>query len=130
MTGFLAFTAVWKNMKSHSREDAGMGKLCMITCLAAGLSLLCLAGCSPRSGESAGEIFAQHCAGCHRNGDNTVNPQKTLHRKDFEANNIKTPGDIVNRMRNPGVGMPRFDRNVITDKDAENVARYILSTFK
>ncbi len=107
-----------------------MRKLTIITGLAVGLGLLCLAGCSPRSGESAAEIFAQHCAGCHPNGDNTVSPQKTLHRKDLEANNIKTPGDIVNRMRNPGTGMPRFTRNVITDKDAASVARYILSTFK
>ncbi len=107
-----------------------MVKLYMIVSLAAGLSLLYLAGCSPRSGESAEQIFAQHCAGCHPEGGNTLNPQKTLHRKDFEANNIKTPGDIVNKMRNPGPGMPRFSRNVITDHDAENVASYILSTFK
>ncbi|HET6418642.1 MAG TPA: c-type cytochrome [Geobacteraceae bacterium] len=107
-----------------------MGKLVMFGGLAAGLCLLFPAGCSPQSGESAREIFVQHCAGCHPDGDNTVNPQKTLHRKDLEANNIKTPGDIVNRMRNPGVGMPRFNRNVITDKDAEKVGQYILSTFK
>ncbi len=107
-----------------------MGKLNMIIGMVVGFGLLCLAGCSPRSGESAAQIFAQHCAGCHPDGDNTVNPQKTLHKKDLEANNIRTPGDIVNRMRNPGVGMPRFERDVITDKDALSVARYILSTFK
>jgi cytochrome c6 len=117
-------------MKNYLQEDAGMGKFNMITGLAVGLSLLCMAGCSPRSGESAEEIFAQHCAGCHPEGGNTVNPQKTLHSKDLEANNIKTPGDIVNRMRTPGVGMPRFNRNVITDKDAEKIAEYILSTFR
>ncbi len=107
-----------------------MGKLHMIACLAALFSLLCLAGCSPRSGLSGEEIFAQHCAGCHSEGGNTVNPRKTLHKKDLEADNIKTPGDIVSRMRNPGVGMPRFERNVITDRDAEKTAEYILSTFK
>jgi cytochrome c6 len=107
-----------------------MGKLKIIVCYAALFSLLCPVGCSPRSGMSGDEIFAQHCAGCHPEGGNTVNPRRTLHKKDLEADNIKTPGDIVSRMRNPGVGMPRFERNVITDRDAEKIAQYILSTFK
>ncbi len=107
-----------------------MEKLKIIVCTAALLSPLCLLGCSPRSGMSSEEIFAQHCAGCHPEGGNTVNPRKSLHKKDLEVGNIRTPGDIVSRMRNPGVGMPRFGRNVITDRDAKKVAEYILSTFK
>jgi hypothetical protein len=58
-----------------------------------------------------------------------VNPAKTLHKKDLEANNIKTPGDIVNKMRNPGVSMPRFAATVITDRDARKIADYILANF-
>jgi cytochrome c6 len=101
----------------------------IITGIAAAVLLLGTGGCSPQSGMNGEEIFAQHCAGCHPNGDNTINPQKTLHKKDLAANNIEGPGDIVSRMRNPGVGMPRFSPNVITNKDAGKVADYVLSKF-
>ncbi len=101
----------------------------MIPGIAAALLFFGAGGCSPQSGMSGEEIFTQHCAACHPDGGNTFNPHKTLHKKDLEANNIKGPGDIVGRMRNPGVGMPRFSPGVITDKDAKKVAKYILSRF-
>ena len=81
--------------------------------------------------EGAGEgLFKKHCAVCHPDGGNIVNPKFGLHKKDREANNIAKPGDIVNKMRNPGPGMPAFDKNSIADKDAEAIAAYILETFK
>jgi cytochrome c6 len=86
-------------------------------------------GCSPQSGMSGEEIFAQHCAGCHPKGGNTIKPNKTLHKKDLAANNIVNAGDIVSKMRNPGVSMPRFSPNVITNRDARKVADYVLSQF-
>ncbi len=73
------------------------------------------------------------------NGGNIVNPKKTLHRKDLDANNIKTAGDIVKKMRNPGPypthpqewgGMRMFDQRTISDDDALKIANYILETFK
>jgi cytochrome c6 len=106
-----------------------MTKRLIIPGFAAAVLFLGTCGCSPQSGMSGEEIFAQHCAGCHPDGGNTINPRKTLHKKDLEANNIKGPGDIVSRMRNPGVGMPRFSPDVITNKDAGKVADYILSKF-
>jgi len=96
----------------------------------AGACSLALSGCERQSGSSGEAMFQQHCAACHPNGGNAINPQKTLRSKDFAANNIKSPGDIVHRMRNPGTGMPMFSRNVIPDKDAYQVAHYIFSTFK
>jgi cytochrome c6 len=33
-------------------------------------------------------------------------------------------------MRNPGPGMNRFDAKTISDKDAKEIAEYILKTFK
>ena len=54
----------------------------------------------------------------------------TLRKKDLEAHNIKNPGDIVNKMRNPGPGMPAFDEKTVPDKDAQKIAEYILKTFK
>ncbi len=75
-------------------------------------------------------LFKQHCSPCHADGGNIVNPQKTLHKKDREANGVKTAADIVGKMRNPGPGMTKFDEKTVPDKDAKMIANYILKTFK
>jgi cytochrome c6 len=80
--------------------------------------------------EKTGEaLFKQHCAVCHQDGGNIVNPKKTLHKKDLEANNIKKEADIVHLMRNPGPGMNKFDVKLISDHDAKEIAEYILKKF-
>jgi cytochrome c6 len=91
------------------------------------------------SAEKSGEsLFQEHCSACHPNGDNILNRNKTLHKKDREANNIHTAEDIVNKMRNPGpapthpqdwAGMKMFDQMKISDEDALKIADYILKTF-
>jgi len=81
--------------------------------------------------ESAGaKLFQQHCAACHPNGGNIIKPAMTLHKKDRDANGVKTAKDIVGKMRNPGPGMTRFDAKTISDKDANEIAEYILQAFK
>jgi len=80
-----------------------------------------------QSGES---LFKQHCAVCHPDGGNIVNPKKTLHKQDREANNVKTEADIVKIMRNPGPGMIKFDANTIPDKQAKEIAAYILKSLQ
>lgn len=80
---------------------------------------------------SAGEtLFKQHCAACHPEGGNIINPRKTLFQKSREANNVKSAEDIVKIMRNPGRGMSKFDEKVIPDKDARQIAEHIISSFK
>ena len=80
---------------------------------------------------SKGEtLFKQHCAMCHPNGGNIVNPKKTLHQKELAANQVKTADDIVRLMRNPNPGMTKFDTTKISDFDAKEIAEYILRTFK
>jgi|SRR5208283_5064339 len=80
-----------------------------------------------KSGEAA---FKENCAVCHPDGGNIINPKKTLHRSDREANNVKTAADIINKMRNPGPGMTTFDVKTISDAEAKKIAQYILKTFK
>ena len=81
--------------------------------------------------ESKGEaLFKQHCAVCHPDGGNIVNPAKTLHKKDREANGVKTAKDIMGKMRKPGPGMTMFDVKTISNKDAKEIAEYVLKTFK
>ncbi|MEW6001242.1 MAG: c-type cytochrome [Nitrospirota bacterium] len=96
---------------------------------------LCLSGSTifakeASKGKTGEELFKQHCSVCHPDGGNIVNPKKTLHKKDLDANNIKRLQDIVKIMRNPGTGMTQFDRTTISDKDAKKIAEYILKTFK
>ncbi len=75
------------------------------------------------------ELFKANCSPCHPEGGNIINPKKTLHKKDREANDIRKPADIISKMRNPGPGMTQFDKKTISDKDAKAIADYILKTF-
>ncbi len=75
-------------------------------------------------------LFEQHCVACHPAGGNIINAAFTLHKKDREAHGVKTARDIVGKMRNPGPGMTRFDKATVSDKDALEIAGYIIKTFK
>jgi len=76
------------------------------------------------------ELFKKHCVACHPDGKNIVNPKKTLYKKDLEASKIKTTEDIMKVLRNPGPGMIKFDEKTISEKDAREIAEYIMKTFK
>lgn len=109
-----------------------MKKVLMVLFLAGSLSLcgtVCLAK-EKTEGKSGEELFKQHCSVCHPGGGNIVNKQKTLHKKDLDANNIKKPGDITKLMRNPGPGMTKFDKKTVPDMDAKKIAEYVLKSFK
>jgi cytochrome c6 len=74
--------------------------------------------------------FKEHCASCHPDGGNIVNPKKTLGKKALAGNGIKSAKDIIAKMRKPGPGMTTFDAKTIPDKEAKAIADYILKTFK
>lgn len=114
-------------------------------------ALLCLGGCkeeknqplsavpdpavveqkaTPTPGDSDGQaLFQQHCAVCHPGGGNIINPLKALDGETLAANGIETVGDIVDNMRQPGPGMTRFDKELLSDRDAGRIAEYILQTY-
>ena len=75
------------------------------------------------------ELFNQRCSACHANGGNIINPQKTLFKANREANRVTTAEAIIDKMRNPGPGMSKFDTNFLPDTDAKVIAEYILKTF-
>jgi cytochrome c6 len=77
-----------------------------------------------------GEIFKAKCAVCHPDGGNIMKKEKTLHKKDLEANKLKSAKDLVKYLRKPGPGMTKFDEQSLPDKDAKEVAEYVLKTFK
>jgi len=84
-------------------------------------------GCSSTSAE---QLFSLHCASCHPGGSNTITPSKTLKTADLQANMIKTPEDIVEKMRTPGPSMPRFTEAMIPEKEALQIGKYVLNTFR
>lgn len=103
--------------------------------LPATAAMVCLFGLNnltgaEESGKSGEAGFKEHCAVCHRNGGNFLNPQKTLHKSDLDANNVKTADDIISKMRNPGPRMTKFDTKIIPYSEAQKIAEYILETFK
>jgi cytochrome c6 len=107
-------------------------KKTLLLCLAAVVVLvLGSTGIANEGGKKSGEaLFKENCSPCHPDGGNIVNPKKTLMKKDLETNKIKKSADIVKIMRNPGPGMTKFDDKTLSDKDAKEIAEYILKTFK
>jgi cytochrome c6 len=74
--------------------------------------------------------FKEHCAMCHPDGGNIINPRKTLYKKDREANNIRNDSDIIKNIRKPGPGMTSFDEKILSDNEAKAIAKYIFNVFK
>jgi cytochrome c6 len=74
--------------------------------------------------------FEKHCAVCHPNGGNIINPKKTLSAKSLKAIKVVGVKNIVAAMRKPGPGMTPFDEKVIPEKTAVAIAEYIVKTFK
>lgn len=88
--------------------------------------------CDTRKGEKIDgkKEFGEHCMVCHPGGGNTINSQKPLNKKSLKANGVNSAKDIINKMRNPGPGMTKFDEKTISNKEAKAIAEYILKTFK
>jgi cytochrome c6 len=84
----------------------------------------------PAQNDAGENLFRRHCAACHPNGGNIVNPKKALNKKDLEANGIKTEADIIKILRSGAAGMMKFNTETIPDADARKIAQYILTTFK
>jgi cytochrome c6 len=88
------------------------------------------AAAPPAQANSGEALFKKHCAVCHPDGGNIINPKKPLHAAALASANITKPADIVKIMRNPGPGMTKFDATTIADADATAIAEYVLKAFK
>lgn len=95
------------------------------------LSVTCLwmSPTNPAQAATGEGLFKQHCSVCHPNGGNIINPHGTLNKTHREAEKVNTVEAIVNKMRNPGPGMSKFDSKFLPDNDAKAIAEYILKTF-
>lgn len=105
----------------------------MIVLLVGALTVYCFGtiAFAEKASKDAGEAeFKEHCALCHPDGGNLINPKKTLNKQDREANNIRNEDDIIKLIRKPGPGMTAFDEKTISDKEVKELARYIFRVFK
>lgn len=117
--------------KSQGWIEAKVSFLRAATLLAAVMVSACsLETGQDRFGPSGETLFLRRCAGCHPDGKNIMYPPKDLRRMTLAANGISQPEDIIVLLRNPGRGMPRFDRSTIPDDEARNIAVYVMSTFR
>lgn len=109
-----------------------MGKGLQLTVCMVAMAAFASTGFADVKGKKidAAQEFKEHCAVCHPDGGNIINPKKTLKKKDLEAGGIKSWKDVVKNMRNPGPGMTKFDAKTIPDKEAKAIAEYVLKTFK
>ncbi len=109
-----------------------MKKVCVVFLFSLACCLIVASGFASEGdkGKSGEVLFKEHCSPCHPDGSNIINPKKTLHKKDLQANKILTAEDIMKLMRNPGPGMIRFDRETLSEKDAKAIAEYIIKTFQ
>lgn len=107
-----------------------MNRIALVSVFAIGLLLIAMGTKSPAAEKIGESLFKQHCAACHVDGGNIINPKKTLHKKDLLMNNIKSAKDIVKIMRKPGPGMTTFDEKTIPNDKAKEIAAYILIKFK
>ena len=102
-----------------------------LTALCGVLLALSCTGKAAEASVSAGAAgFAANCSECHPGGENSLNPAKNLRTMTLRANGIFTARDIIARMRKPGPGMTRFDPKDLPDRQAREIAEYILATFR
>ncbi len=102
----------------------------IVMALVVAVSMVAAAFNASTAEEAGKALFIKYCSACHVDGGNVVNPLKTFHKKDLDANNVKTEEDVLKIMRNPGPGMTKFSEKTIPDNVAKQIAAYILSAFK
>ena len=110
-----------------------MKKRAIACCLLAGtMCVVTLAKAQEEPAVASGRrLFEKHCAVCHPNGGNVVNPNKTLSKKHLADNGLSIPDALVSYMQNPGTGMPKLvhENREITVEQARSIAAYILTAF-
>jgi cytochrome c6 len=93
----------------------------------------CMCSCSiaaftqdSATGSSGNVVFNQHCAACHANGGNVVNPNKPLKG----AQTLNTFEAFLPWIRHPDQPMPSFPPSTISDQQAKALYDYILKEEK
>jgi cytochrome c6 len=119
-------------LQSHRQKEGETmkKKIVLLVCVLTLCFIGTVAYAEKASKETGEAEFKEHCALCHPDGGNIINPKKTLLKRDREANNIRSEADIVRTIRKPGPGMTTFDEKTIPDNEAKEIAKYIFKAFK
>ena len=90
----------------------------------------CNASMSEAAEKTGEQLFNLHCSLCHPDGGNIISPNKTMRKRDLDANNITSPDAAVRIMRKPGPGMTTFDVKTVSDKEARQIAEYMFKKYR
>ena len=77
------------------------------------------------------QTFESHCTGCHRRGENIIEPNLPLRN----APQLKNLADFLSYIRNPLMpdgkpgAMPQFTRNHLSDEEARQLYDYLYFAF-
>jgi cytochrome c6 len=74
---------------------------------------------------NGGKVFAAYCAGCHKNGGNTVAADDTLKSADLKKNGFDSREAVKKQVINGRGKMPAFG-SFLSAGDVEDVAAYVL----
>lgn len=70
------------------------------------------------------ELFLSHCASCHQGAGNPPEPNAVI----LDSDTLKSQTDFIALLRQPrSAMMTPFSPDMLSDKDAESLYRYILS---
>lgn len=76
--------------------------------------------------EHGEQVFIGNCSACHRGGENSIMPDKTLKKNVLEENSMYSVSAITYQVKNGKNAMPAFgDR--LEDEDIEDVVNYVLN---
>nr|YP_009297619.1 cytochrome c553 [Hildenbrandia rivularis]AOM67163.1 cytochrome c553 [Hildenbrandia rivularis] len=76
--------------------------------------------------EHGEQVFVGNCAACHRGGENSIMPNKTLKKNVLEENSMYSVSAIMYQVKNGKNAMPAFGER-LEDEDIQDVANYVLS---
>ena len=71
------------------------------------------------------KIFQANCAGCHANGTNRIDPDKTLKQGDLKKWEINSANKIIDLVNRGKFAMPGF-RDRLEKDEIKSVANYVL----
>jgi cytochrome c6 len=74
-------------------------------------------------------VFNNTCAGCHKNGGNTLNPEKTLDLEALEKFGLNSLEALKKQITEGKTPMPAF-KGILSEKQIEDVAHYVLQQAK
>ncbi len=75
--------------------------------------------------EKGKNLFNNNCIACHKNGENSIIPEKNLKKEILQANGMYSLRAIQYQILNGKNGMPAFGGR-LKEQEIEEIANYVL----